>query len=59
MQTARLQGFKGPAEIHMLDAASFAAAVRGTDHFGKPGRKAKSLGRIDLGPYAVARIRWA
>ncbi|MGL6180989.1 MAG: hypothetical protein ACRC2G_02390, partial [Aestuariivirga sp.] len=58
-QTARLQGFKGPAEIHTLDAASFAAAARKADHFGKPGKTVKSLGRIELGPYAVARIRWA
>jgi hypothetical protein len=58
-QTARLQGFKGPAEIHMLDAASFTAAARAANHFGKPGKTVKSLGRIELGPYAVARIRWA
>jgi hypothetical protein len=55
-QAIEIAGLAGDGSIAILDLDSFTAATAGPDGFvdrGGPG----PLGRIELGPYAVARLR--
>ena len=55
-QQVKIGGFDGAAAVHLLDEASFVAATKKPDWLGKGGAKLKKVSKIDLGPYAVARI---
>jgi D-apionolactonase len=55
-QSVKVTGLARPAMLHMLDEASFSLATRQPDFLSKSGTTLKKPGRIDLGPYAVARI---
>ena len=55
-QSVKVIGIAGAATLHMLDEASFAAAARKPDFLRRSGATMKKVSKIDLGPYAVARI---
>lgn len=55
-QTAKVSGFTGSAQLHVLDEGSFVAATRDAGWLGKGGKALKKVGAVALAPYAVARI---
>ena len=55
-QTAKVSGFTGGAQLHMLDEGSFVAATRDAGYLNKGGKALKKVGSVKLAPYAVARI---
>jgi hypothetical protein len=55
-QTAKVSGFTGKAQLHMLDEGSFAAATKDAGYLAKGGKALKKVGTVALAPYAVARI---
>jgi len=55
-QTAKVSGFTGGAQLHMLDEGSFVAATKDAGYLNKGGKALKKVGSVALAPYAVARI---
>jgi len=55
-QTAKVSGFSGGAQLHVLDEGSFVAATRDAGYLNKGGKALKKVGSVALAPYAVARI---
>ena len=55
-QTAKVSGFTGAAQLHMLDEGSFGAATKDAGWLSKGGKALKKVGSVALAPYAVARI---
>jgi hypothetical protein len=55
-QTAKVSGFSGGAQLHVLDEGSFVAATRDAGWLTKGGKALKKVGSVALAPYAVARI---
>ena len=55
-QTAKVSGFKGAAQIHVLDEKTFDALVKRPDYLSKAGTKVKKVSSLELGPYAVIRV---
>jgi hypothetical protein len=55
-QTAKVSGFTGGAQLHVLDEGSFVAATRDAGYLNKGGKALKKVGSVKLAPYAVARI---
>ena len=55
-QTAKVSGFTGGAQLHVLDEGSFVAATRDAGYLNKGGKALKKVGSVELAPYAVARI---
>ena len=55
-QAAKIAGFNGRAQLHLLDEASFVAATKDAGYFAKDGKALKKVGTIALPPYAVARV---
>jgi D-apionolactonase len=56
MQTAKVSGFTGGAQLHVLDEGSFVAATKDAGYLNKGGKALKKVGSVALAPYAVARI---
>jgi hypothetical protein len=56
IQTAKVSGFTGGAQLHVLDERSFVAATRDAGYLNKGGKALKKVGSVKLAPYAVARI---
>jgi D-apionolactonase len=56
VQTAKVSGFTGRAQLHVLDEGSFVAATRDAGYLNKGGKALKKVGSVELAPYAVARI---
>jgi hypothetical protein len=56
-QQVKVAGLRGPAEIHHLSEQTFAPLTREPDFLRRPGARIKTLSGMELGPYAVARIR--
>jgi hypothetical protein len=55
-QKAKVSGFTGGAQLHVLDEGSFVAATRDPGWLNKNGKALKKVGGVELAPYAVARI---
>src|SRR5262245_36424295 len=55
-QSAKVSGFTGGAQLHVLDEGSFVAATKDAGWLGKGGKALKKVGSVALAPYAVARI---
>ena len=55
-QKAKISGFNGGAQLHVLDEGSFAAATKDAGWLNKGGKAAKKVSSVELAPYAVARI---
>ena len=55
-QTAKVNGFKGAAQIHVLDEKTFDTLIRRPDYLSKAGTKMKKVSSLELGPYAVIRV---
>ena len=55
-QTAKVSGFNGAAQLHVLDEGSFVAATKDAGWLSKGGKALKKVGSVALAPYAVARI---
>lgn len=55
-QTAKVSGFTGGAQLHVLDEGSFVAATKDAGYLNKGGKALKKVGSVALAPYAVARI---
>ena len=55
-QMAKVGGFKGAAQVHVLDEKTFDALVKHPDYLAKTGAKMKKVSNLELGPYAVIRI---
>jgi D-apionolactonase len=55
-QTAKVSGFKGAAQIHILDEKTFDTLVKRPDYLTKAGTKVKKVSSLELGPYAVIRV---
>ncbi len=56
-QRVKVTGLRGPGEIHHLSERTFATLTREPDFLRRPGAHIKTLSGVELGPYAVARIR--
>jgi hypothetical protein len=56
-QRLKLQGLGGPAQIHVLDETTFEKAAADPGFFDKGAKAVRSLSSLELGPYAVARLR--
>jgi hypothetical protein len=55
-QTAKVSGFKGAAQIHVLDEKTFDTLIKRPDYLAKAGTKVKKVSSLELGPYAVIRV---
>ena len=53
---AKVGGFKGAAQIHVLDEKTFDTLVKRPDYLTKAGTKVKKISSLELGPYAVIRV---
>lgn len=56
-QTVKVSGLSGPVEIHHLSDKTFSALVNKPGYLWHPGESIKKLSAVELGPYAVARIK--
>ena len=56
-QAVKIGGLTGPAEVHHLSEKNFVSLTTQPDFLSRPGERLKKLSRIELGPYAVARIK--
>ena len=56
-QKVKITGVSGPAEIHRLSDKTFQALVTKPDYLWQAGEAVKKLSAVELGPYAVARIK--
>jgi D-apionolactonase len=54
-QTAKVSGFKGAAQVHVLDEKTFDALVKRSDYLNRAGIKVKKVSGLEVGPYAVIR----
>jgi hypothetical protein len=52
----KVQGFKGPGRIHMLDETSFEKATTDLSFFDTGGKAVKGFSSLELAPYAVVRL---
>jgi hypothetical protein len=55
-QTAKVSGFTGAAQLHVLDEKTFDTLVKRPDYLTKAGTKVKKVSGLELGPYAVIRV---
>jgi D-apionolactonase len=58
-QTAKLSGFKGAAQVHVLDEKSFDSLIRRPDYLTKAGTPVKKVASLEVGPYAIIRVTGA
>ena len=58
-QSVKISGFKGAAQLHVLDEKSFDTIVRRPDYLTKAGARMKKVAGLDVGPYAIVRVAGA
>jgi hypothetical protein len=56
-QTVKVTGFGGTAEVHHLAETNFTSLATKPDFLARPGERVRKLSAVELGPYALARIR--
>ncbi|MGB8315913.1 MAG: hypothetical protein WCE69_15665, partial [Aestuariivirga sp.] len=55
-QSVKLSGFKGAAQVHLLDEKNFDTLITRPDYLSKAGASVKKVASLDIGPYGVIRI---
>ena len=55
-QSVKVSGFKGAAQLHILDEKSFDTIVKRPGYLTKAGESVKKVGGLELDPYATVRI---
>jgi hypothetical protein len=55
-QSVKIKGFKGAAQLHVLDEKSFDTLVRRPDYLTKAGTPMKKVASLEVGPYAIIRV---
>ena len=55
-QTVKVSGFTGAAMVHLIDEKNFVSLRSNAKYMASTGTTMKKLGRVELSPYAVARI---
>jgi D-apionolactonase len=55
-QTISISGVGGPGSMHLIDESHFSKLWKHPDYMSNDGVSFKKLGKLDLSPYAVARI---
>ena len=55
-QTVKISGLTGAATVHMIDEKNFMKLRHDIGYMASPGTPMKKLSRVELSPYAVARI---
>jgi hypothetical protein len=55
-QRVKVGGFKGAAQVHVLDEKTFDTLSKRPDYLSKAGDKVKKVSSLELGPYAVIRV---
>ena len=55
-QAVKVGGFKGAAQVHVLDEKTFDGLIKRPDYLAKPGTKMNKVSSLELGPYAVIRV---
>jgi hypothetical protein len=55
-QSVKVSGFKGAAQLHVLDEKSFDTLIRHPDFLTKAGTHVKKVAGVEIGPYAIIRI---
>jgi D-apionolactonase len=58
-QLVKISGFKGAAQLHVLDEKSFDTLVRRPDYLTKAGTAMKKVASLEVGPYAIIRVTGA
>jgi hypothetical protein len=58
-QSVKISGFKGAAQLHVLDEKSFDTVVRRPDYLTKAGTPMKKVASLEVGPYAIIRVTGA
>jgi D-apionolactonase len=55
-QSVKLSGFKGAAQVHLLDEKNFDTLITRPDYLSKAGASVTKVASLDIGPYGVIRI---
>ena len=55
-QSVKIGGFKGAAQLHVLDEKSFNTLVRSAGYLTKAGSPMKKVASLEIGPYAIVRV---
>ena len=58
-QSVKIGGFKGAAQLHVLDEKNFNTLVRNADYLTKAGSHLKKVASLEIGPYAIVRVKAA
>jgi hypothetical protein len=58
-QSVKISGFKGAAQIHVLEEKNFDSHTRRPDYLTKAGTSIKKVASIEIGPYAIIHITTA
>ena len=56
-QTVKISGLKAPAELHHLSEATFKTLATDPDVLRRDGERVRKLSSVELGPYALIRIK--
>ena len=55
-QPIKIRGFKGKAQLHVIDDKHFDALVRNPEYLMKAGVSVKNVAVLEIGPYAIIRL---
>ena len=55
-QSVKVSGFKGAAQLHVLDEKTFDTLVRRPVYLTKAGTPLKKVASLEVGPYAIIRV---
>ena len=55
-QAVKISGFKGKAQLHVIDDKHFNALVRSPDYLTKAGDFVRKIAVLEIGPYAIIRV---
>ena len=58
-KAVRVKGLSGAADVHHLSERNFTMLVTRPDFLSRPGERVKKVPAVELGPYALVRIRTA
>jgi hypothetical protein len=55
-QSVKINGFKGAAQLHVLDEKNFDTLIRRPEYLTKAGTHMKKIAGLEVGPYAIMRV---
>ena len=58
-QSVKISGFKGAAQLHVLDEKSFDIVIKRPDYLMAAGTGVKKIASLEIGPYAIIRVAGA